>query len=35
MVELYAVMVQRKLKSIEEVPARYRAKVEALLAAVE
>ncbi len=35
MVELYVVMVQRKLKSLDEVPARYKAQVEALLAAVE
>ena len=31
MVELYAVMVQRGLKQIDEVPARYRDKVKALL----
>lgn len=35
MVELYVVMIQRKLKTLEEVPARYRAQVEDLLAAVE
>ncbi len=35
MVELYAVMVQRGLKTIEQVPARYREKVKALLDVVE
>lgn len=35
MVELYVVMVQRGLKTIDQVPARYRAKVEELLAIVE
>lgn len=35
MVELYAVMVQRGLKTIEQVPARYREKVKALLNVVE
>ena len=35
MVELYAVMVQRGLKTIDQVPARYRARVEELLANVE
>ena len=35
MVELYAVMVQRGLKQIEQVPARYRDKVKALFGLVE
>lgn len=35
MVELYAVMIQRGLKTIEQVPARYREQVQALLDAVE
>lgn len=35
MVELYVVMVQRGLKTIEQVPARYREQVKALLANVE
>lgn len=35
MVELYVVMVQRGLKTIEQVPARYREQVKALLAEVE
>lgn len=35
MVELYVVMVQRGLKTIEEVPVRYRAKVQAILDEVE
>ena len=35
MVELYAVMIQRGLKTIEQVPARYREQVQALLTAVE
>lgn len=35
MVELYAVMVQRGLKTIEQVPARYREQVRELLANVE
>ena len=35
MVELYAVMVHRGLKQIDEVPARYRDKVKALLGLVE
>ena len=35
MVELYVVMVQRGLKTIEQVPARYRKQVEAILKAVE
>ena len=35
MVELYVVMVQRGLKTIEQVPARYREQVRAILTAVE
>ena len=35
MVELYTVMVQRGLKTIEEVPERYREQVRALLEEVE
>ena len=35
MVELYVVMIQRGLKTIEQVPARYRKQVEAILKAVE
>ena len=35
MVELYVVMVQRGLKTIDQVPARYREEVRALLEAVE
>lgn len=35
MVQLYAVMVQRGLKTIEQVPVRYRDQVKALLEAVE
>lgn len=35
MVELYVVMIQRGLKTLEEIPARYRAKVEKLLGEVE
>lgn len=35
MVELYVVMVQRGLKTIEQVPARYREQVRELLANVE
>ena len=35
MVELYVVMVQRGLKTLEQVPARYREGVRALLEAVE
>lgn len=35
MVELYAVMVQRGLRTIDQVPVRYRKQVEALLASVE
>lgn len=35
MVELYVVMVQRGLKTLEEVPARYKEKVKKLLEEVE
>lgn len=35
MVELYVVMVQRGLKTIDQVPARYREDVKALLAELE
>ena len=35
MVELYAVLVLRGLKTVEQVPARYRDKVKALLGLVE
>lgn len=35
MVELYVVMIQRGLRTIDQVPARYRAKVQALLDALE
>lgn len=35
MVELYAVMVQRGLRTIDQVPARYREQVRALLEQVE
>ena len=35
MVELYVVMIQRGLKTIEQVPVRYREKVRAILEAVE
>ena len=35
MVELYAVMVQRGLKTIEQIPARYRVQVQLLLDSVE
>ena len=35
MVELYVVMVQRGLRTIEQVPARYREQVKALLVEVE
>ena len=35
MVELYVVMIQRGLKTIEQVPARYRERVQALLTDVE
>ena len=35
MVELYVVMIQRGLKTIDQVPARYREQVRAILDAVE
>ena len=35
MVELYVVMVQRGLKTIDQVPTRYREQVRALLEAIE
>ena len=35
MVELYVVMIQRGLKTIEQVPERYKAEVQALLDAIE
>ena len=35
MVELYVVMVQRGLKTIEQVPARYRDQVKILLGLLE
>ena len=35
MVELYAVMVQRGLRTIDQVPTRYREQVRALLEEVE
>lgn len=35
MVELYVVMVQRGLRTIDQVPARYREQVAALLGKVE
>lgn len=35
MVELYVVMVQRGLRTIDQVPARYRKQVEELLAQVD
>lgn len=35
MVELYAVMIQRGLKTVEQVPARYRDQVKALLELLE
>ena len=35
MIELYAVMVQRGLRTIDQVPARYRKQVEELLAQVD
>ena len=35
MVELYVVMVQRGLKTIEQVPARYREQVRQILEKVE
>ena len=35
MVELYVITVQRGLKTIEQVPVRYREQVRAILEAVE
>lgn len=35
MVELYVVLIQRGLRTLEQVPQRYRAKVEELLAKIE
>ena len=35
MVELYVVMIQRGLKTIDQVPARYREEVKAILEAIE
>ena len=35
MVELYVVMVQRGLRTIDQVPARYRKQVEELLTQVD
>ena len=35
MVELYVVMVQRGLRTINQVPARYRKQVEELLAQID
>ena len=35
MVELYVVMIQRGLRTIDQVPARYREQVRALLEQVE
>ena len=35
MVELYVVMIQRGLRTIDQVPVRYRAKVQALLDSLE
>ena len=35
MVKLYIVMIQRGLKTIDQVPARYREQVRAILEAVE
>lgn len=35
MVELYVVMIQRGLKTLDQVPVRYREQVKDLLAAVE
>ena len=35
MIELYVVMVQRGLRTIDQVPARYRKQVEELLAQVD
>lgn len=35
MVELYVVLIQRGLRTLEQVPQRYRTKVEELLAEIE
>lgn len=35
MVDLYVVMIQRGLKTIDEVPAKYREQVRAILESVE
>ena len=35
MIELYVVMVQRGLRTIDQVPTRYREQVRALLESVE
>ena len=35
MVELYVIMVQRGLKTIDQVPVRYREQVKAILEAIE
>ena len=35
MVELYVVMIQRGLKTIEQVPVRYREQVKVILESVE
>ena len=35
MVELYVVLIQRGLRTLEQVPQRYKAKVEELLAEIE
>ena len=35
MVELYVVMVQRGLKTIDQVPVRYREQVKAILETIE
>ena len=35
MVELYVAMIQKGLKELEDVPARYRKQVEALLKELE
>ena len=35
MVELYVVIVQRRLKTIDQVPVRYREQVKAILEAIE
>ena len=35
MVELYVIMVQRGLKTIDQVPVRYREQVKAILETIE